>query len=294
MSTELARACQNADRCCAQERWASPSPSGTLTGFGPNDDRWAPHSRPNLRHIDAAFEEIRREQIETSYILKQFAFAGVRVFEYQGGGRELTLDGPMAKLDMAVHNFAAELERLKASQRTRDALHCKAEKGYVVGGTVFGYDNVPILGESGKRQHVERRIDGEEAAIVVRIFEAVAAGTGFKKLAKTFNAEALPSPPDVREVRTWQFCDSQSGANIACLCRMAAPMLVNLCAHSQWQDDWAASRLVPILEWLDAQEHLDAMGRASSMGYVERKREASALQTSSPNLIGAANEVWTA
>jgi hypothetical protein len=68
-------------------------------------------------------------------------------------------------------------------------------------------------------------------------------------------------PPAVLEVRTWQFWDSRPGANIARLCRTAAPMLVNLGAHLQWQDDWAAYKLVPILEWLDAQGHLDPMGK---------------------------------
>src|SRR5262249_15049653 len=139
-------------------------------------------------------DRIGREQIETSYVLKQILLAGVRVFEYQGGGRELTLDGPMDKLAMAVTNFAAELERMKASQRTRDALHSKADRGYVVGATLFGYDNVAVIGETGKRQHVERRINRDEAATVSRVFEMLAAGMGFKKTAKTLNAEGVPSP----------------------------------------------------------------------------------------------------
>jgi len=150
-------------------------------------------------------DRIGREQIETSYVLKQILLAGVRVFEYQGGGRELTLDDPMDKLAMAVTNFAAELERMKASQRTRDALHGKAERGYVVGGTLFGYDNVAVIGETGKRQHVERRINRDEAAIVARVFEMLAAGMGFKKTAKTLNAEGVPSPRPRRagRARAW-------------------------------------------------------------------------------------------
>lgn len=68
-------------------------------------------------------------------------------------------------------------------------------------------------------------------------------------------------PPDVLEERTWQFWDARPGANIARLCRTAGPMLVNLGAHLQWQDDWGAYKLVPILEWLDEHGHLDAMGQ---------------------------------
>ena len=43
---------------------------------------------------------------------------------------------------------------------------------------MFGYDNVEILGATGKRSHVERRINEAEAAIVRRMFELCAAGTG--------------------------------------------------------------------------------------------------------------------
>jgi hypothetical protein len=68
-------------------------------------------------------------------------------------------------------------------------------------------------------------------------------------------------PPDILETRTWQFWDARPGANIARLCQTASPMLVNLGAHLQWQDDWAAYKLVPILEWLDEQGHLDPMGK---------------------------------
>jgi hypothetical protein len=67
--------------------------------------------------------------------------------------------------------------------------------------------------------------------------------------------------PDGLGVTTWQFWDSRPGANIARLCATAGPMLTNLGAHLQWQDDWAAYKLVPILEWIDAQGHLDSMGK---------------------------------
>ncbi len=145
-----------------------------------------------------------REQIETAYVLKQFITTGVRVFSYLED-RELTLDTPIEKLLLSVTTFADELEREKARQRTRDALARKAELGYVTGGTVFGYGNVPVVGESGKRQHVERRINRDEAAIVRRIFEMVAADMGFKKLAKTLNAEEVPAPRPRRgdRPRSW-------------------------------------------------------------------------------------------
>jgi hypothetical protein len=69
------------------------------------------------------------------------------------------------------------------------------------------------------------------------------------------------NPTEVLEQRMWQFWDSRPGANIARLCHTASPMLVNLGAHLQWQNDSAAYNLVPILEWLDENGYLDPMGQ---------------------------------
>lgn len=145
-------------------------------------------------------DRLGREQIETSYLLKQIIVAGVRVFDYLED-RERVLDSPTDKLLLSVTTYAAEMERHQARQRTRDALLSRARKGYVTGGTVFGYDNVEVVGESGKRQHVERRIDPNEAAVIQRVFEAVVDGAGFKRLAKTLNAEGVPSPRPRRAER---------------------------------------------------------------------------------------------
>lgn len=67
--------------------------------------------------------------------------------------------------------------------------------------------------------------------------------------------------PEILEARTWQFWDAQPGANITRLCQTVTPMLVNLAVHLQWQNDQAAYKLVPVLEWLDGQSHLDQIGK---------------------------------
>src|SRR5438132_12859834 len=139
-------------------------------------------------------DRLGREQFETNHILKQISLAGVRIFEYQNGGQEVRLESPIDKLIMSVSNFAAELERAKASQRTRDALQRKAQRGYVARGAVFGYRNVPVLGEGGERSHVLREIREDEAASVRRIFSMAAGGTGLRTIARALNAEGVRSP----------------------------------------------------------------------------------------------------
>jgi DNA invertase Pin-like site-specific DNA recombinase len=108
-----------------------------------------------------------REQIETAYTLKQIITAGVRVFYYLED-RERTLESSTDKLMLLVTAFTDEMEREKARQRTHDALVRKARAGYVVGGSVYGYDNVEVTVPDAvtgkpKRLHVERRINEAEA-----------------------------------------------------------------------------------------------------------------------------------
>jgi DNA invertase Pin-like site-specific DNA recombinase len=139
-------------------------------------------------------DRLGREQFQTTAILRDLSLAGVRVFEYKQGGREIKLDSPTDKFMVSVANFASELERVKASQRTRDALHRKAERGHVVGGIVFGYQNVPVAADDGKRSHVVRSVREDEATVVRRIFEMAAAGIGLRKIAITLNDEGVRSP----------------------------------------------------------------------------------------------------
>src|SRR6267143_4663801 len=69
-----------------------------------------------------------REQIETAYTLKQITDAGVRVFFYLED-RERTLGSALDKVMLSLTNFAAEMEREKGRQRTRDAMQRKAARG---------------------------------------------------------------------------------------------------------------------------------------------------------------------
>jgi site-specific DNA recombinase len=134
-----------------------------------------------------------REQIETAYALKQITDAGVRVFFYLED-RERTLDNAMDKVMLSLTNFAAEMEREKARQRTYDAMLRKAKALQVTGGKLYGYDNVDVPGPAGTRAYVTRQANEEQAAVVRRIFEMYAAGTGMLTIAKTLNAEHV-SPP---------------------------------------------------------------------------------------------------
>ena len=85
--------------------------------------------RPPFQSLIMSEESrLGREQIETAYALKQITDAGVRVFFYLED-RERTLDSAMDKVMLSLTNFASEMERERAKQRTYDALLLKAKAG---------------------------------------------------------------------------------------------------------------------------------------------------------------------
>ena len=146
-----------------------------------------------------------RESIETVYAFKQIMDAGVKVFFYLED-RERTLDTAMDKVMFSLSNFASEMEREKARQRTYDAMLRKAKALHVTGGRAFGYDNVEVFEHSAatqgepRRLHVLRRINPDEARVVQHIFTLYASGLGLTRIAKRLNAERIAPP---RHARGW-------------------------------------------------------------------------------------------
>jgi site-specific DNA recombinase len=140
-----------------------------------------------------------RESIETAHVLKQLSLAGVRIFAYLDD-REVVVDNLMDKMRLAFTGLMDEGERYRAQQRTFDALYRKAMLGHVTGGRVYGYDNVEIASSvldpygRPKRDHVERRINEEQAAVIRKIFKLCAEGKGMVSIARQLNDDGLPAP----------------------------------------------------------------------------------------------------
>jgi DNA invertase Pin-like site-specific DNA recombinase len=150
--------------------------------------------RPSFQVLIMSEESrLGREQIETAYALKQITDAGVQVWFYLED-RERKLDNALDKIMLSLTNFASEVERERARQRTYDAMLRKAQAGHVTGGKVFGYDNREILSTEGRRLHVLRVVNAKEAAIIRQIFDMYAGGLGIGRIAKRLNAERVPAP----------------------------------------------------------------------------------------------------
>ena len=151
-------------------------------------------SPPYQALVVSEVSRLGREILETGFILKQLSVAGVKTVCYLRD-EELRMDDPTQKVLLSVSNYASEIERERARERTRDALLRKAKLGHVTGGKVFGYHNKAVFAPDGQRSHVERVIHEPEAEVVREIFQLYAAGKGFTKIAKFLNERGVQAPP---------------------------------------------------------------------------------------------------
>ena len=152
-----------------------------------------------------------RDQQRNGFYLAHIRDSGVKIFYYLDDSEE-KLDTPEQVLMSSVKSYASEVERIKAGQRSRDALQRRAARGFNAGGVVYGYDNVPVftegLGGEKVKSHTDYRINEAQADVIRRIFQAYAAGHGHVSIAKALNGDpryadlsrrhfdgARPTPP---------------------------------------------------------------------------------------------------
>ena len=191
-------------------------------------------------------DRLGREQIETAYLLKQFALAGVRVVETTTG-QPIALATPVDKVLLSVTGFAAEVEREQARQRTHQALLLKARQRHVTGGRVFGYVNRDVYpaevdpGTRPKRCYVERVVYEPEAAVVRRIFALYASGLGLRSLAHRLNDEGAPAPLPRRPGRPHGWAPSSVRA---VLCRELYRGVI-VWNRTKKRDEWGRKHQTP-------------------------------------------------
>lgn len=196
--------------------------------------------------IVSELSRLGREQLETGYAVKQLSQAGVAIHSYLES-REILLDSPTDKFLMSAVNFASEIERERARQRTYDAMARKARAGHVTGGSCFGYTNVDVLGGDGQRSHVVREVNEREAAIVREIFGLAAKGYGKGRIAKLLNERAAPSPrPKQGRPTAW------APSSVRAVLYRESYRGVTVWNRTRSRDAWgqAKSKARPESEWL--------------------------------------------
>ncbi len=150
----------------------------------------------NLKHFDALVmsesSRLGRDMMRNATAIVEIIESGPRIFYYLTGEEEKA-DTPEQRIMVTLRSYASEVERQKASQRSRDALERKARSGFNTGGCVYGYDNVQIFGTGANgepvKTHTDYRINDEQAGVIRRMFRMYADGYGHVTITKTLNGD---------------------------------------------------------------------------------------------------------
>lgn len=140
--------------------------------------------------VVSEISRLGRDMVRNAVVIDDIRAAGVRIFYYLSNEEEQA-DTPEQRLMITMKSYAAEVERAKTGQRTRDTLERKAAKGYSAGGACFGYKLVPVLDPTtGERLHTDFAINEAEAAVVRGIFTMYCDGYGHGAIAKSLNGDS--------------------------------------------------------------------------------------------------------
>jgi hypothetical protein len=99
---------------------------------------------------------------------------------------------------LSMRSYAAEQYRTDIATKVRAKMVDKARPAHVTGSRTYGYTNVKIMGRGAQGRevpdHVERRIDDVQAAVLRRMFQMSAAGIGYAAIGRRFAEERIPAP----------------------------------------------------------------------------------------------------
>jgi len=106
-----------------------------------------------------------------------------------------------ARTLLTMHGMMDENDLTKLSERVHRGQEGRALLGYTTGGRLYGYNNVPIEDPTRNSKYgrpavkaVDREINPEQAAVVIRIFTMYAQGMGQGAIAVQLNQEGVPGP----------------------------------------------------------------------------------------------------
>jgi DNA invertase Pin-like site-specific DNA recombinase len=139
---------------------------------------------------------LSRNLCDTVGLYETLSFVRVRVVSVSQG---IDSADEQAEVLLTFHGLADSLYVKELAKKTHRGLEGKVRKGFSAGGRTFGYRNVQTP------EGVKVVIDPAEAAVVRRIFEMSAEGFSLKKIARTLNADHVPTarPRSGNKYATW-------------------------------------------------------------------------------------------
>ena len=131
-------------------------------------------------------DRIARDLEDVAGMYKRLRFADVALFTIA--------NGEINDLHIGFKGTMDAIELRKIGEKVKRGQRGNLSRGRVPGGLCYGYDIVREFDGRGRLIGGRRRINPELAAIVRRIYEAIAAGRSPRALAKELNAEGVPAP----------------------------------------------------------------------------------------------------
>ncbi len=207
-----------ARRCAAERGWVF-NDRFVFCDDGVSGAEFNRKKRPELYRLFDALEprppfdvlivedqsRLGRDPIRTLSAIQQITEAGVKIHSTLDD-KEITLDEDTDEIQQFITSWANARQRRDTGKKIFSRLKERAEAGWATSRPAFGYRHREVLGPDGKRHHVEREVNPDEAPTVRRVFELWAGGVGLLALARRLNDEGAPAPMPSRrkgQPRAW-------------------------------------------------------------------------------------------
>ena len=127
--------------------------------------------------------------------------------------QEIDSEHKTARQLLTLHGMMDEQYLVGLADKVHRGQEGRVLKGLIPGGRCYGYVNVPIEDPSRQGKYGRPAVSGvrleihqEQARVVRRIFEMYASGGSLAGIAKTLNAEGVPSPQPGRKSARRAWC----------------------------------------------------------------------------------------
>ena len=136
--------------------------------------------------VAEGLDRLSRDQEAVAGLFKQMQFHGIALFTQA--------EGEISELHVGLKGTMNALFLKDLGLKTHRGLEGRVRDGKSAGGRAYGYDVVKQRDAEGDLMRGLRRINGSEAAIVRRIFEAFRSSRSPRAIARELNAEGIPGP----------------------------------------------------------------------------------------------------
>ena len=136
--------------------------------------------------VAESIDRLSRDQEHIAALFKQLGFLGVPIVT--------VAEGEISELHVGLKGTMAALFLKDLAQKTRRGMEGRVREGKAAGGLSYGYRVHRDVLPNGDHTTGDRTIDQAQAAVVIRIFRAFAAGMSPRAIAAMLNREEIPCP----------------------------------------------------------------------------------------------------